>query len=122
MSNEPNIAERIKQKLQAGLAPVSLAVVDPAIISQSGNVSALVNGLAQFSLSAVGSGLAYQWYQFDGASTYTPLTDGTLASGAVISGSGSSTLAISNVQIADATNLVAIATGNVAKHVYFTFG
>ena len=28
MSNQPNIAERIKQKLQAGLAPVSLAVVD----------------------------------------------------------------------------------------------
>jgi BolA protein len=28
MSSEPNIAERIKQKLQAGLAPVSLAVVD----------------------------------------------------------------------------------------------
>ena len=28
MTDEPNIAERIKQKLQAALAPVSLAVID----------------------------------------------------------------------------------------------
>ncbi len=28
MSEEPNIAERIKQKLQTALAPVSLAVID----------------------------------------------------------------------------------------------
>ena len=28
MSDEPNIAERIKQKLQAALAPISLAVID----------------------------------------------------------------------------------------------
>ncbi|HEY4415599.1 MAG TPA: hypothetical protein VGO57_07905 [Verrucomicrobiae bacterium] len=91
--------------------PVTIEVADPVILSQSGNVSALVNGTAQFNVLTAGSGLTYQWYQFDGAATYSPLTDGTLTSGAMVSGSTTSSLQYTNLQTTDATNLVLVVNG-----------
>ena len=53
-------------------AVVSLTVADPAILIQPAGSYGLLDGTVQFEVTAAGSGLSYQWYQFDGSSTYTP--------------------------------------------------
>ena len=90
---------------------VSLAITgDPTIIVPPHNTFALLDGQAQFTVAAVGTAPTYQWYTFDGASTYTALNDGSQATGSTVSGSKTSALTISDIQLGDPTNFVVVAT------------
>ncbi|HZT22280.1 MAG TPA: immunoglobulin domain-containing protein [Verrucomicrobiae bacterium] len=94
----------------------SLSVIDPAINIQPVSQTGLLNGRAQFSVSAGGTGLiGYQWYYCadpsDNMQITSPVSDGSQASGAVISGATAGTLTITNLQAAAATNFVVVVTG-----------
>jgi hypothetical protein len=91
---------------------VSLTVIDPAITVQpASQVFGLLDGTMQVSVSAAGTALTYQWYQYDGASLYTPLNNGSQTDGSGVFGATSSTLTLTNLQYTDATNLVVVVTG-----------
>jgi len=92
---------------------VSLNVTgDPGITSQPASVYGLLDGTVQFAVSASGTAPAYQWYFADtGGNLIAPVGNGTQGSGSVVSGAGSSTLTIANLQPADPANFVAVVTG-----------
>ena len=94
-------------------AEVSLAVNDPAINVEPVSQTGLLGGTAQFTVSAGGTGLSYQWYFTDGGGAIIgPVNDVTQADGSIITGSRTSTLQIANLQNADATdNFVVIVSG-----------
>jgi hypothetical protein len=89
-------------------APVTLAVVDPAINSEPASQVVLPNGTAQFTASAAGTGISYQWYFCSSPSDNTQLT-GPVSDGAAISGSMSNVLTIGNVTAPN--NFVLVVTG-----------
>jgi hypothetical protein len=95
-------------------ATVSLTVTnDPDIIRQPASAFGLLDGTVQFSVLAGGTPPSYQWYFTDASGNILgQVTDGTTtASGqAVVSGSGTSTLTIGNLQYADPTNFVVVVT------------
>ncbi|HEX4265738.1 MAG TPA: immunoglobulin domain-containing protein [Verrucomicrobiae bacterium] len=92
-----------------------LTVIDPAINTQPASQQALPNGAAQFTATAAGTGISYQWYFCADPSDNTQLTgqvtDGTLTSGAIASGSATSTLTVSNVTVNAQTNFALVVTG-----------
>jgi hypothetical protein len=92
-------------------AVVSLTVIDPFITAQPASVFGLLDGTAQFAVSAAGTSPGYQWYQFDGTSIYSPLNNGPQSSGSVVFGATDSTLTITNLQALDPTNFVVVVTG-----------
>lgn len=99
--------------INATSAVVSLLVTnDPNILAQPASTHGLLNGSAQFSVVAAGSGLTYQWYYADASSNQiAAVTDGVTATGSTISGSTSSTLMFSNLQLTDPTNVFVVVTG-----------
>ena len=74
---------------------------------------------AQFSVTAGGSGvLTYQWQDDPtGTGTYVNLSNGTSASGSVISGATNSTLTVAIAGSADAVNYEVIVTGTFGSPV-----
>lgn len=94
---------------------VTLTVTDPYISTQPANQTGLLNGQAQFTVSAGGSSLAYQWYfcasPSDNQQLTAPVANGALASGSIASGATTTTLGISNLQSADPTNFVLVVSG-----------
>jgi len=94
---------------------VTLTVIDPAINDQPVSQQGLLHGQAQFSVLAGGTALSYQWYYcsdpYDNTSITGPVNDGTLDSGAVISGANTSTLTITNLTNDDPANFVVVVTG-----------
>jgi hypothetical protein len=103
----------------------SLTVTDdPHIAVQPASAYGLINGTTKFSVSAIGTApLTYQWYFADASSNIiASVTDGnsTASGAAVVSGSGSSTLTFANLQLSDATNVLAVvgnAFGSVTSSV-----
>jgi Lamin Tail Domain/Bacterial Ig domain/Immunoglobulin domain len=94
----------------------SLSVTDPSINMQPASQISLPNGSVQFSVIAAGSGsLAYNWYYCaepnDNTQLTTALANGTLPSGLVVAGATSSTLLLTNVPAAAATNFAVVVTG-----------
>ena len=93
-------------------AVVTLAVTnDPVIQIEPNYTYGLVDGVAQFSVTAVGSNpINYQWYFVDANSNVVAAVNpgSTTASGAVIYGAGTSLLSISNIQTADLTNFIVV--------------
>jgi hypothetical protein len=96
-------------------SPIATLTVtdDPHFATQPANAYGLVDGTTKFSVSAIGTlPLTYKWYFTDASSNIiAAVTDGnSTASGvAVVSGSASSTLTIANLQLNDATNVLAVA-------------
>lgn len=102
--------------LTATSAVVSLTVVDPAINVQPVSQQGLLHGMAQFPVSAGGTGGPnYRWYfctdPNNNADIASPVNNGTQGSGAVVSGATASTLTITNLTNADPTNFVVVVTG-----------
>ncbi len=95
-----------------------LTVLDPPIItSPPANQSKVVGTTANFSVTATGGALSYQWFKGVNA-----LTNGPTGLGSTISGAQSSNLSIANVQLGDAgsysvtvTNLAGTANGGPAS-------
>jgi hypothetical protein len=96
-------------------SPAPLTVIDPAINVQPASQEALPNGVAQFTAAAAGTGISYQWYfcanANDNSQLTGPVTDGTLPSAAIASGSATSTLTLSNVTVNAQTNFALVVTG-----------
>ena len=96
-------------------AVVSLTVIDPAINVQPVSQQGLLHGMAQFPVSAGGTGLNYRWYfctdPNNNADIASPVNNGTQGSGAVVFGANTSTLTITNLTNADPTNFVVVVTG-----------
>jgi hypothetical protein len=96
-------------------AVVSLTVIDPAINMQPVSQQGLLHGMAQFPVSAGGTGLSYRWYfctdPNNKADIASQVNNGTQGSGAVVSGVTTSTLTITNLTNADPTNFVVVVTG-----------
>ncbi|HEY1718696.1 MAG TPA: immunoglobulin domain-containing protein [Verrucomicrobiae bacterium] len=94
---------------------VSLSVTDPAINVQPVSQTGLLGGAAQFPVSAGGTGLGYRWYfcadPGDNTQISGQVNNGTLGSGAGISGATTSALTITNLTTADPTNFVVVVTG-----------
>jgi hypothetical protein len=85
--------------------PATLTVIDPIIATQpQTNIMQIsVGGTTNFSVVAIGTGpLSYQWY---GA------VQGQLSDGGNFSGSATSTLTITNAQLANSDNYYVIVTG-----------
>jgi hypothetical protein len=85
--------------------PATLTVIDPIIATQpQTNIMQIsVRGTTNFSVVAIGTGpLSYQWY---GA------VQGQLSDGGNFSGSATSTLTITNAQLANSDNYYVIVTG-----------
>lgn len=92
-------------------AVVNVTVVnDPNLALQPNSIYGLVGGTVQFVAAAAGTSPGYQWYQFDGVSTYTPMSDGPQTSGSGVTGSATATLTLTNLQYADPTNFVVVVT------------
>ena len=94
-------------------AVVSLTVIDPAITAQPNSAFGLLDGTVQFMVSAAGTSPSYKWYFTDASGNISaPVNNGTsTASGqAVVSGAGTSTLTITNLQFIDPTNFVVVVT------------
>ncbi len=96
-----------------GTSPVATLTItgDPHIAVQPANTHGLLDGVAMFSVTGIGTAISYQWYFTDSSGDIVgPVTDGaSTASGvAVVSGSTSSLLTISNIQPADLTNVVVV--------------
>ena len=92
---------------------VTLTVTgDPHLAAQPADAYGLLDGTAQFAVSAIGTApISYQWYFADGSgSIVAPVTDGnSTASGlAVVSGANASTLTIANLQFIDPTNFLVV--------------
>lgn len=80
----------------------------PVVVSSPTSVTRYEHQTATFTAGISGSQpLAYQWRYFDGVSTYTDIINGGR-----ISGAKSPSLSISNLFLADAGNLVLVATNN----------
>jgi Lamin Tail Domain/Immunoglobulin domain len=96
-------------------AVVSLTVIDPAINVQPVSQQGLLHGMAEFPVSAGGTGLSYRWYfctdPNNNADIASQVNNGTQVSGAVVSGVTTSTLTITNLTNADPTNFVVVVTG-----------
>jgi hypothetical protein len=101
---------------------IALTVNDPSISAEPANAEGLTDGTTQFSVSASGTGLTYQWYYCDAngdPSSMVQLPGGagpyTYANGTVLSGATSKTLQFANLQAADfpilPTNFVAVISG-----------
>ncbi|HWD94184.1 MAG TPA: immunoglobulin domain-containing protein [Verrucomicrobiae bacterium] len=99
--------------INATSAVVSLLVTnDPSLLSGPASTHGLLYGTAQFSAVVAGSGLSYQWYFADAnGNPLAPISDGAQTSGSTISGSTSSILTFSNLQLTDPTNVFLVATG-----------
>ena len=89
---------------------VSLTVTnDPNITVQPASAFGLLDGTAQFSVTAAATSPGYQWYFSDtSGNIIAPVGNVTQASGSVISGATSSRLTIANLQPADPTNFVVV--------------
>jgi hypothetical protein len=98
---------------------VSLTVNgDPTLQAGPNNTYGLVDGTVYFSPTVLGTGpITYQWYFVDGSSNVVAaVSDGsTTASGAVIYGSGTSLLSISNIQTSDLTNFIVVISNIYGK-------
>jgi hypothetical protein len=84
---------------------------DPNIQAGPNYTYALVDGVAQFAVTAFGTApLSYTWYFAKTNGSFVALANNgsTTASGAVVSGQGTSLLSLSNVQTADLTNFVVV--------------
>ena len=96
-------------------AVASLTVIDPAILIQPASVFGLVDGNVEFSVTAAGTSLGYQWYfctdPNDNTAIAAAVSNGPRGSGSVVSGANTSTLVITNLQLADPTNFVVVITG-----------
>ncbi|HSY17679.1 MAG TPA: immunoglobulin domain-containing protein [Candidatus Acidoferrales bacterium] len=93
-------------------SPVALTVTnDPHITYEPNNTYGLLKGVVQFQVAIAGATPTYTWYYTDlSGNQIAQVADGTLASGSIISGSGSSTLTWSNLQSAELlTNFVVVA-------------
>lgn len=91
---------------------------DPNIQSGPNPTYALVDGVAQFAANAFGTGpISYTWYfaQPNGTLVAAANNGSTTASGAVISGQGTSVLSLSNVQTEDLTNFVVVISNIYGK-------
>ncbi len=93
---------------------VTLTVTgDPHIATQPANAYGLLDGTVQFNVSAIGTSPSYQWYFTDASGNIiAPVNNGnSTASGvAVVSGAGTSTLTVANLQFIDPTNFVVVVT------------
>ncbi len=101
---------------RATSAPVSLTVTDPAILVQPANTFGLLDGTVQFSVSAAGTSLRYQWHYSDAnGDVLAAVSPGAQSSGSIASGVAGSALALDNLQPADANNdpawFVVVVTG-----------
>ncbi|HEY1662962.1 MAG TPA: Ig-like domain-containing protein [Verrucomicrobiae bacterium] len=94
-------------------AVATLTVIDPILVVEPSSVQGLLDGTAQFSVTAAGTTpFAYQWYYSDtNGNIIAPVSDGALG-GSVISGATSNLLTIANLQSIDVTNFMVIATNN----------
>jgi len=94
---------------------VSLTVIDPAILIQPASAFGLLDGPVQFFVTAAGSSLSYQWYfctdPNDNTAIASAVSNGPRGSGSVVSGANTSTLTITNLQLADPTNFVVVVIG-----------
>jgi hypothetical protein len=95
-----------------GMTPsslVSLAVNDPFILNEPASAFGLLDGTVQFQVTAAGTSPSYQWYFSDSSGNIiSAVPNGAQASGSVVSGAGTSTLAISGLQPADLANFVVV--------------
>jgi hypothetical protein len=112
--------------INATSAVVSLLVTnDPSLLAEPASTHGLLNGTAQFSVVVAGSGLTYQWFYADASSNVVAaISDGAQATGSTVSGSTSSVLTFSNLQLNDPTNVFVIATdasGSVTSSVVSLF-
>ena len=92
------------------IASASLTVLDPPAITQEpANQSKVVGATANFTVTATGGSLFYNWFK---SPNMTPLADGPSPSGggATISGATTSHLVIANVQAGDAGSYYVIVT------------
>jgi hypothetical protein len=89
---------------------VSLTVIDPVIQVEQANAQGVVNGAVQFAVTVAGTApLTYQWYFSDtSGNIIAPVA--SLGDGSVISGATSNVLTFANLQPADVTNFIVIAT------------
>ncbi|HEX3623911.1 MAG TPA: hypothetical protein VH280_00645 [Verrucomicrobiae bacterium] len=98
--------------LTATSSVVTLTVQnDPRITSQPSSAFGLISQSVQFTVGAVGTSPAYQWYYTDsGGNVIGPVNNGAQTDGSIISGASGSTLSIANLQPGDATNFVVTVT------------
>ena len=91
---------------------VSLTVTgDPGITTQPANAFGLLDGTVQFSAQAAATAPSYQWYFSDpSGNIIAPANDFMQSSGSVVSGAGTGTLTLTNLQLADPTNFVVVVT------------
>ena len=90
---------------------------DPTIQASPNDTYGLVDGTVQFSVTAAATSPTYQWYFTDASGNVIgPVNNGsTTASGAVISGAGTSTISIANVQAVDPTNFIVVVSDIYGK-------
>lgn len=95
---------------------VTVSVADPYIAVQPTSQTRLLGGSIAFTVSALGTEtLGYQWYVKPGADDFdftgaTPLSDG-----GTLSGAADSTLTITNLTAADATNYFVVVTNGLGN-------
>jgi hypothetical protein len=82
-------------------AVVTLTVIDPFDVIPPNNAEGFVGGQAQFSAAVLGTSPTLNWYQNNGSGTWTLIANGSQPSGSTVSGQGTSTLTISDVQPGD---------------------
>lgn len=88
----------------------------PAITKGPGSLTVVAGQTAQFSVTATGGLLSYQWASAPhGSGLFTNLTDGTLPNGAIIAGSATTNLTISNVTSAQAADYVVAVTNGLGS-------
>lgn len=85
-------------------AVVTLAVVDPYLVSQPANAIGLLGGSAQFSVNVAGTTPVYRWY------SGTPPSGTLLTDGVKFSGTTTPTLSIGSLAYVDANSFYCIAT------------
>jgi hypothetical protein len=94
---------------------VSVSVIDPVIVENPANLEAFLSNSVTFDVSAVGTGLTYQWYYSDAngdPSSLVAVPSGAQADTSVFSGVTNTSLTWSNLQLSDApTNFVVVVTG-----------
>lgn len=85
---------------QAQIAAIC-GITSPVLVSPAAPQSTTAGGSVQFSVSASGSQISYQWQVWNGAA-FVNMSDGVTVNGATVSGCASNVLTLANVQLQDA--------------------
>jgi hypothetical protein len=88
---------------------VSLTVTgDPGILFPPNSTYGLLDGTAQFAVTAAGTSPSYYWYVSNANGTLSQINNGGQSSGSTVSGAFSSTLSIANLKPGDQKNYVVV--------------